>query len=111
MVLQNNNLQKELYAKGKSILYTDIVGLITNISDYIMKSEKKIKEGVKKIVGGKVLELESERLMKKAKVELAITWVADNIVPISKAAQQMGMTEEEFMKAVQDYKKMKNQNN
>ena len=36
--------------------------LIVRISDYIFRKEEKIKKGIDEIMGGKVLQLESERL-------------------------------------------------
>ena len=37
-------------------------GLIIKIADYICKNEEMVRKGIGKIMGGKVLELESERL-------------------------------------------------
>ena len=36
--------------------------LIVRISDYIFRKEEKIKKGIDEVMGGKVLQLESERL-------------------------------------------------
>ena len=46
-----------------------MVKLITKISDYILKSEKRVKKKVSDVMGGKVLELESERLIRIGKAE------------------------------------------
>lgn len=62
-------LERTLCGEKKSVLYTDLVNLIIEISDYILKSDKNVKEGVSDTMGGKVLELESERLMKIGKAE------------------------------------------
>ena len=40
----------------------DLNKLIIKISDYICQNEEKVRKGVDEIMGGKVLELESERL-------------------------------------------------
>ena len=56
------NLEKELSMSGRSDLYTDLNRLIVRISDYIFRKEEKIKKGVDEVMGGKVLQLESERL-------------------------------------------------
>ena len=56
------NLEKELSIAGKSELYTDLNKLIVRISDYIFRKEEKVRKGVDDIMGGKVLQLESERL-------------------------------------------------
>lgn len=54
------NLETELYDTGKSVLYKDLINLIIAISDYIVKSEM-ARERMTKTMGGKILELESER--------------------------------------------------
>ena len=56
------NLEKELSMAGRSELYTDLNRLIVRISDYIFRKEEKIRKGVDEVMGGKVLQLESERL-------------------------------------------------
>ena len=53
---------KELTGSGRSELYTDLIKLIVKISDYIFQDEEKIQKGIGDAMGGKVLELESERL-------------------------------------------------
>ena len=55
------NLEKELSETGKSELYTDLTKLIVKISDYIFREEEEIRKGLGDVMGGKVLELESER--------------------------------------------------
>ena len=40
----------------------DLIKLIVKISDYIFQDEEKIQKGIGDAMGGKVLELESERL-------------------------------------------------
>lgn len=54
--------EKELTGSGRSELYTDLIKLIVKISDYIFQDEEKIQKGIGDAMGGKVLELESERL-------------------------------------------------
>lgn len=56
------NLEKELSTAGRSELYTDLNKLIIRISNYIFREEEKVRKGVDEIMGGKVLQLESERL-------------------------------------------------
>lgn len=62
-------LEMELFKNEHSILYADIVNLIIKISDYILRKEENIKKGVGDAMGGKVLELESERLIKIGRAE------------------------------------------
>ena len=58
------NLEKELTetGTGRSELYTDLTKLIVKIADYIFRKEEDVRKGIGEIMGGKVLELESERL-------------------------------------------------
>lgn len=56
------NLEKELSTAGRSELYADLNRLIVRISDYIFRKEEKVRRGVDEVMGGKVLQLESERL-------------------------------------------------
>ena len=62
-------LEKTLYGESESALYADMVNLIVKISDYILESEEKVKKGVNDAMGGEVLELESERLIRIGKAE------------------------------------------
>ena len=64
-----SRLEKELFKDNQSVLYADLVNLIQKISDYILREEEMIKEGVDDAMGGKVLELESERLFRIGKAE------------------------------------------
>jgi len=43
-------------------LYTDLNRLIIRISDYVFRNKEKVRKGVGEVMGGKVLQLESERL-------------------------------------------------
>ena len=56
------NLEEELTETGKSELYTDLTKLIIKIADYIFREDDNVRKGIGDIMGGKVLELESERL-------------------------------------------------
>ena len=57
-----SKLEVEITEAGRSELFSDLIGLITRISDYIFRNEEKVRKGIGEIMGGKVLELESERL-------------------------------------------------
>lgn len=54
-------LEKELTETGKSELYTNLNRLIIKISDYTCRDEEIVRERLGETMGGKVLELESER--------------------------------------------------
>ena len=65
----NKTRQKELTETGKSELYTDLTKLIVKIADYIFRKEEDVRKGIGDIMGGKVLELESERLKAEGRTE------------------------------------------
>ena len=56
------NLEKGLSGTDKAVLYMNLNKLIIKIADYICRNEKTVRKGIGEIMGGKVLELESERL-------------------------------------------------
>ena len=56
------NLERELSGADKTALYMNLNKLIIKIADYICQNEKTVRKGISEIMGGKVLELESERL-------------------------------------------------
>lgn len=65
-----SKLEAEITESGRSELFSDLIGLITRISDHIFRNEEKVRKGIGEIMGGHVLELESEkraRLMAEAK--------------------------------------------
>ena len=64
------NLEKELTETGKAKLYTNLTKLIVKIADHIFEKEEDIRKGIGDIMGGKVLELESERLKAEGEARL-----------------------------------------
>ena len=64
------NLEKELTETGKAELYTNLTKLIVKIADYIFRKEEDVRKGIGDIMGGKVLELESERLKAEGEARL-----------------------------------------
>ena len=104
-----SRLEKELFKDNRSVLYADMVNLITKISDHILRKEEIIKKGVGDAMGGKVLELESERLIKIGKAEgKAETFIKniDNLI------NNLGLSLEAACKAlgssIQEYEEIKN---
>lgn len=56
------DIQKRLEeATQKSDLYTDLMKLITKIADYIFRDEPNVKKGLGDVMGGQILELETEK--------------------------------------------------
>ena len=60
----------DLYSgEDQSALYTDLVELMIRISDYLLAKNKEAKERMDDLMGGKVLELRSERLRREGRQE------------------------------------------
>ena len=64
------NLEKELTETGKAELYTNLTKLIVKIADHIFEKEEDIRKGIGDVMGGNVLELESERLKAEGEARL-----------------------------------------
>ena len=64
-----SKLEVEITESGRSELFSDLIGLITRISDHIFRNEEKVRKGIGEIMGGKVLELESEKLKAEGRTE------------------------------------------
>ena len=58
-------LEKIFLQKGQEKSFRDMMELINRITGYIFLKSKKIKEGLGEIMGGQVLELESDKLIKR----------------------------------------------
>ena len=58
-------LHESLLNQDMEEYYTDMVSFITKVSDYIFRDSEKTKKGLEKTMGGEVLELESEKLIRK----------------------------------------------
>lgn len=89
-------LSAELKDNKDSTLYIDLIKLILRISDYFLASEEEVKKGVADIMGGKVLQLESERLLAEGGLAMLVTLVKDGTITIHAAAEKAKMTEAEF---------------
>ena len=62
------NLVIELSGADKTALYMDLNKLIIKTADYICQSEEVVRKGIGEVMGGKVLELESERLRAEGEI-------------------------------------------
>ena len=58
-------LEENFLEKGNEKTYRDMVELIIQIADYVFRGKEKVRKGFGDVMGGKVLELESDRLIKK----------------------------------------------
>lgn len=60
-------LEQNFLEDGKEKEYRDLLELITRIADYIFADADRTKKGIGEVMGGKVLELESDKLIAKGK--------------------------------------------
>lgn len=58
-------LEKGFLKKGMEKEFRDMTELVNRIGDYIFLKQQKVRKGLGEIMGGKVLELESDKLIKK----------------------------------------------
>lgn len=65
-----DKLEKVLEEDGESELYTNLIGLIVEISDYMLRKQKNIRKEMNKM-GGQLLELHTDKVKRQAKKELA----------------------------------------
>ena len=70
-ILEYADIQRKLHEslqnQDMEEYYTDMVSFITKVSDYIFRDSEKTKKGLEKTMGGEVLELESEKLIRKGR--------------------------------------------
>ena len=58
-------LEENFLEKGNEKLYRDMVELIIQIADYVFRDKEKVRKGFGDVMGGKVLELESDKLIQR----------------------------------------------
>lgn len=56
---------RDLFAKRGGKAFRDVMELINRITDYIFSKEENIRKELSEIMGGQVLELELDKLIKK----------------------------------------------
>lgn len=76
--------------------YRDLIELIIRIADYILRKQKKSLKGFSDVMGGKVLELESDRLMQQGRTEvIQIIKLLRQGMTIGETAKKSKLPEEE----------------
>ena len=66
LLQEYDHIQKRLQSELLDVhsgLYSDLVELIIKISDHIFRDSWKVKKGIGDVMGGKILELTSEKLL------------------------------------------------
>lgn len=58
-------LEENFLEKGNEKAYRDMIELIIRIADYVFRDKEKVRKGFGDVMGGKVLELESDKLIQR----------------------------------------------
>ena len=58
-------LEEEILGEEKEKIYRDLIELIIRIAGYILKDQEEARKGLGDVMGGKVLELESDKLIQE----------------------------------------------
>ena len=88
-------LEHLLENKARAAAYTDLINLIVKIADYIFRKDNNIQKGIGEIMGGKVLELESERLHARGHAEGLEKGLAEGHIEGWREGHMEGITEGE----------------
>ena len=90
-------LEQELLDQDREQAYRDMIELIRRIADYIFADRKKVKERLGDIMGGKVLELESDKLIKigeeKGRQDMALKMLSKGTYSINEISDVTGLSE------------------
>lgn len=99
-----SRLWEELEPMDKSAMYVDLIRLIKDISDHVLRNSQTLKKEVAEIMGGKILELESERLLKAGRQEEKKEAIIRMIKKHYSKEQilDLGYTESEYQKAEEE---------
>lgn len=92
--------------QGREEIYRDLIDLIIRIADYIFRKTETIRKGLGEIMGGRVLELPSERLIQqgielgeeKQSYRIARAMLEDGELSLEKISCLTGLNMEELEK-------------
>ena len=93
-----NDVLEQCTNDKKSTLYIDMIALIEEIADYIIpKNNENVRERLGNIMGGKILQLESERLREEERIDAIRNMIKYDV---SKEKILQDYSEEEYNEAV-----------
>ena len=115
LLKEYQNISDRLYnvieGQDRDLIYRDLIGHITLIADHLLEKHDHIREEVHKAMGGQILELESERLIRIGKeqgmelgraqgieqgVAALASLVDDGMLTAKEAATRLGLSFEEY---------------
>lgn len=96
---------EELLDAGEISEYTKctIIDMSNKVLEHIARKYENVREGVKSVMGGKVLDYEAKRIKNEGKLEMLFDLVNDNLMSIKDAAFRAELTEEVFKEKMQSY--------
>lgn len=80
-----------------------IVDMSNKVLEHIARKYENVREGVKSVMGGKVLDYEAKRIKNEGKLEMLFDLVRDNVLSLKEAAAQAKLTEDAFREKMQGY--------
>ena len=104
-----NRLEK-LADQGEISEYTKrtIIDMSNKVLGHIAANYESVREGVRSVMGGKVLDYEAKTILKQGRLEQLFDLVCKNLLSITDAATQANLTEESFEIKMNDYNKKVN---
>lgn len=101
--LQKMVTKFESYAKTSKHpnIYTDTMQLAKRIAEHLLSNQKKTKREVNHIMGGKILELHSEKMLKKGRLEMLTELVISNLKknkPLPEIADSFSISVDEVIR-------------
>ncbi len=94
------HLEKK-YKEKESGRHTDMVSLIMRIVEYIFREEKEVRKGIGEIMGGRVLQLESERLREEGREQAREEAREEAITVLILDNQDEGISEKRIIEKLQ----------
>ena len=91
------------FTEEEERIYADLNKLMMSISDYLLREEAEARKGVDEIMGGKVLELYSEQLLRQGKEEGIKEGREEGMI---RAYASLGLTKEEALEKVMEERKL-----
>ena len=104
-------LEKNFLEKGNEKAYRDMVELIIRIADYVFRDKEKVKKGFGDVMGGKVLELESDKLIQRGIEQGLEKGIQQGIAMERKNTELVRRKAEEAEEEIQRLKKLLEEQN
>ena len=73
------------------------------VLEHIAQKYENVREGVKSVMGGKVLEYEAKTIKLEGRLELLADLVREGMLSVSDAAAKVKLSEQEFLEKMQEY--------